>query len=141
MESTAQSGKRNSDLGSMGTDPNYRKKEFEREIPLLNLPWEQPSISGQAGQRERVSVSLSKTQIEDAPNLCAGEQLSSFELLLAVFQLLLFRCTGQKEIVVGCSLGHTVSGTEQAMESWADIVPIITDFGDNLTFRELLTKV
>ena len=97
--------------------PGYSEgAEYRFDLPL-ELLWELRSLSSKAG------VTLYMT-------------------VLAAFQLLLHRYTGEQDIVVGSPIaGRTRSETEDLIGFFVNTLLLRTDFSRNPTFVELLQRV
>ena len=71
-----------------------------------------------------------------------GEGVTLFMSLLAAFQLLLWRYSGQEDIAVGTPVAHrTRAETEELIGFFVNTLVLRTDVSGNLTFRELLQRV
>jgi amino acid adenylation domain-containing protein/non-ribosomal peptide synthase protein (TIGR01720 family) len=65
-----------------------------------------------------------------------------YSTLLAVFQTLMYRYTGQRQIVVGSpASGRTVREFEPVVGYFANMLPLRVDLSDGLPFAELLAQV
>jgi amino acid adenylation domain-containing protein len=74
--------------------------------------------------------------------LSEGEGVTLFIILLAAFQTLLHRYTGQDDMVVGSPIaGRTHVETEGLIGFFVNSLVMRTDLSGNLTFRELLARV
>ncbi|WP_295473025.1 non-ribosomal peptide synthase/polyketide synthase [uncultured Pseudomonas sp.] len=79
---------------------DYWRNTLEGEREALALPLDRPR-SAAASAAQRLSLRLDKTLCERLQALARSAQTSSFSLLLAAFQSLLQRYTGQADIRVG----------------------------------------
>jgi tyrocidine synthetase-3 len=104
----------------------YWKKQFEGGIPVLNLPtdYNRPLVSSSAGNQ--VSFRLSSSETNGLKELGMTERASLFMVLLSVFNVLLFKITGQEDIVVG---------TPVAGRRHAELQRIIGMFVNTLALR------
>jgi hypothetical protein len=74
--------------------------------------------------------------------LCAQEGVTQFMLLLAVLQSLLFHCTGQEDIWVGCPVTFRNSVVlEKVVGYFTNVVILRGNLSGNPTFRELLKRL
>ena len=111
-------------------------------LSVLELLTDRPRAPIQRFRGARESVELSKSLSESLKKLSEVEGVTLFETLLAAFQTLLSRYTGQQDIVVGSIVpGREEGGTESLIGLFAHTVVSRNDVETNATFRELLWRV
>jgi amino acid adenylation domain-containing protein len=113
---------------------------FERQIaywkktlldaPAVEIPTDFPRPESSNFARGSVRLSISGKTVEAVNALCRQESATTFMFLLAVFQLLLAKETGQKDIVVGA---------DAINRDHPQIRPLIGFFVNQLVFRTDLT--
>jgi amino acid adenylation domain-containing protein len=120
----------------------YWLKEFEGEIPVLDLPgdYPRPMMQSFEGNNVNLEFSTGESRALNAAALEGGATL--FMVLAAVFNILLSKLSGQEEIIMG---------TPVACRRHADLEKIIGMFVNTLslrnypagdrTFREFLADV
>ncbi|NIM16909.1 MAG: amino acid adenylation domain-containing protein, partial [Candidatus Aminicenantes bacterium] len=85
----------------------YKKKEaywlelFSGELPVLNMPTDYPRPPMQSFEGRRVCFSIAGETFRSLKSLAAKQKVSIYMLLMAVYNALLFRYTGQEDIVIG----------------------------------------
>jgi NRPS condensation-like uncharacterized protein len=112
------------------------------DVPLLALPTDKPRPPFQtfAGTTEEFALSSELSQGLRA--LSRQHDATVFMVLLAAFQILLQRYTGQDDIVVGTSIANRNRvETEQLLGCFFNHLALRTDLSGNPTFRELLRRV
>jgi amino acid adenylation domain-containing protein len=112
------------------------------DLPVLELPTDRarPPVQGFRGARELLQLPGSLS--ESLKDLSELEGAPLFVTLLAAFQTLLSRYTGQRDIVVGSIVpGREGVGTENLIGLFAHTVLIRTEIERDATFRELLRRV
>jgi len=120
---------------------SYWRKRLA-DPPVLELPTDRarPPVQGFRGARE--SLELSSSLSESLKDLCELEGAHLFVALLAAFQTLLSRYTGQRDIVVGSIVpGRERVGAKNLIGLFAHTVLIRTEIERDATFRELLRRV
>src|SRR5262249_27891401 len=89
-----------------------------------------------------LSFSISPALSQSLKSLCKAESVTLFMLSLAVFKVLLYRYTGQEDLIVGSPIANR---HRQELESligfFVNTLPMRTDLSGNPTFRELLKRV
>src|ERR1022692_53973 len=120
----------------------YWRKQLSGPLPSLHLPLSgaAPAIQTFGGAMHSVSLPLALS--ESLRELCRQEGVTLFMALLAAFQVLLYRYSGQEDILVGSNTaGRRHAGSEKLMGYFLNTVPLRTDLSGDPTFRELLERV
>src|SRR4029077_12289278 len=95
---------------------------------VLELPTDRPRPPVQGFHGARASLVLSKSLSESLKELSRREGATLFETLLAAFQTLLSRYTGQPDIVVGAIVpGREAAGAQSLIGPFAHTVLLRTD--------------
>ena len=121
---------------------SYWRKELGGELPVLELPIDRarPAVPSHRGNRLgfRLSVELTAALAE----LSRREGVTLFMALLAAFQTLLHRHSGQDDIVVGSAVGgRNQPETEALIGFFINMLALRTDFSGDPMFVELLQRV
>ena len=123
----------------------YWKNQFKTLPPVLELPTDHPRPSVQAHRAFRGSkrkLTLSKDLTRKLKELCQKEEATLFMLLLAAYQILLHRYTGEDDIVVGSPIaGRCLAETEQLIGLFINALALRVDLSGNPTLREVLACV
>ena len=110
--------------------------------PSLELPttFARPAVQSHRGARHTHQIPASLQRKLQA--LSRREGVTLFMTLLAAFQVLLYRYTGQEDVVVGSPIaGRTTVETERLIGLFLNTLVLRTDLSGNPTFRELLGRV
>ncbi len=91
---------------SLQTQLAYWKKQLEGIPPIINLPTDFPRPAAQTFRGARQFFQVSRNTSGALRSLCQKENTTLFSLLLSVFQLLLYRYTGQKNFTVGIPVAN-----------------------------------
>ncbi len=112
------------------------------ELTTLELPTDRPRPPTQSYRGARHPVALSASLSAALRQTCRREQVTLYQLLLAAFQVLLHRYSGQDDIVVGSPFaGRTRSEFEELIGFFVNMLVLRTDVSGNPSFRDLLTRV
>ncbi|WP_237068052.1 non-ribosomal peptide synthetase [Microbulbifer guangxiensis] len=107
------------------------------DLPADHPPTDKPDFSGGL-VRFKVPVALWAA----AKTLAKQESVTGFMVLLAVWQLLLHRYSGQDDILVGTPTGRRpLTQTEGMIGLFINTLVLRTDFADTPSFRDLLSRV
>jgi amino acid adenylation domain-containing protein len=119
----------------------YWKEQLEN-IAALQLPTDRPrqSVQRHVGAREALRLPGKLSAALQALSQC--ERVSLFMTLVAAFQILLYRYTGQEDIAVGTPIaGRNCVEIEPLIGFFVNTLVLRTDLSGNPTFRELLRRV
>src|SRR5581483_11755463 len=120
----------------------YWRKQLEGVPPLLQLPTDRPRPELQTYNGSVCSIKLAKTLLQKLLALSRREGTTLFMTLLAAFQVLLARYSGQKDLVIGTDLANrTRVETERLIGFFVNLVPLRLRLEGDPKFRELLQRV
>ncbi|HYV13041.1 MAG TPA: SDR family NAD(P)-dependent oxidoreductase, partial [Pyrinomonadaceae bacterium] len=121
---------------------SYWKTQLGGELPMLELPTDRPRPPLQSFRGEHQFLSLPDSISEAIRELSRQEGATLYILLLAAFKALLFRYTGQTDILIGTpSANRNRAETESVIGFFINTIVLRTQFDGELTFRELLGRV
>jgi aspartate racemase len=122
---------------------NYWKHELEGHLPLIQLPYDHPRPLGIRTYRgDRGARMLSTTLNTALTNLSQQLGGTLFMTLLAAFETLLYRYSGQTDLLISfASAGRGQVETERLIGFFSNTLMLRTNFEGNPTFRELLNRV
>ena len=121
---------------------NYWEKQLEGVNPVLNLPIDRPRPAVQrdfgTNQAVVIPIDLSKA----LKQIARKEGVTLFIVLLAAFQILLYRYSHQEDITVGSAVaGRNRSELENMIGLFINILVLRTNLAGNPNFKELLQRV
>jgi aspartate racemase len=120
---------------------SYWRKQLAR-LPVSELPTDRPRPTAQSFRGAGHSISFSKSLTEGLRELSQREGATLYMTLLAAFQVLLARYTGQEDVVVGSPIaGRSEVETERLIGFFVNTLVLRTDLSGDPTFRELLRRV
>jgi amino acid adenylation domain-containing protein len=121
---------------------SYWKKQLEGIPAVLDLPTDRPRSPVQSHRGGRQSFGLSKDLTEQLKAISRKEGVTLFMTLLATFQTLLHRYSGQEDIVVGSPIaGRNRSEIEGIIGFFVNTLALRSNLSDNPTFTQLLARV
>ncbi|HEV2727188.1 MAG TPA: amino acid adenylation domain-containing protein, partial [Solirubrobacterales bacterium] len=120
----------------------YWRRQLEGAPPALELPTDRPRPAVLGRRGASVQMSLPAALGQALKELCGREEVTLFMLLLAAWQVLLARHTGQEDIVVGTDIaGRNRPETEGLIGFFINQLVMRTDLSDGPSFRALLRRV
>ncbi len=119
----------------------YWKKQLGGSLPVLQLPT-RPRPKVQTFRGATQSFSLSANLTEALKTLSRNEDVTLFMTLLAAFKTLLYRYSGQDDILVGSAIANrNRKEIESLIGFFVNTLVLRTNLSNNPTFRELLGRV
>ncbi|MEA2176007.1 MAG: hypothetical protein QOD00_3599, partial [Blastocatellia bacterium] len=121
-------------------------KEHWRALDLaalqtLRLPYE-TRPQGEGFRPQSLSVAVSRETAAKIAALASQQGTSSFNFLLACWQILLRRLTAQEEIIVGAAFdGRNYEGLDQALGLFVRTLPVKSGLQAGLRFPEFLGQL
>jgi amino acid adenylation domain-containing protein len=120
----------------------YWKQRLRGKLPILDLPCDHPRSPVQTFNGAKVQLSLPKNLTDLLKQLSHQEGTTLFMTLLAAFKTLLYRYTGQTDILVGSPVANRNSvEVESLIGLFVNVLVLRTDLSEQPTFRELLARV
>ena len=121
---------------------NYWLQQLEGANPVLELPTDRPRPAIQTYRGASQSFNLDPTLSDQLQQLCRREGATLYMTLLAAFQILLYRYSGQADIIVGSPIaGRNRVEIEGLIGLFLNTLILRTDFSGNPSFRQLLQQV
>lgn len=121
---------------------DYWKQQLSGNLPVLHLPVDRLQASIQTDQGATHSQVLAKELVDALQSLSELEDVTLFMTLLAAFKVLLYRYTGQEDILIGSPIANRnrreISGL---IGCFINTLVLRTDLSHNPTFSELLDRV
>ncbi|HEV2733582.1 MAG TPA: condensation domain-containing protein, partial [Longimicrobiaceae bacterium] len=120
----------------------YWRDRLAGAPPLLKLPTDRPRPQAQDPRGASVGVHLPAQVSAGLRALSRREGATAFMTLLAAWQLLLARYSGQEDVSVGTPIaGRTRLETEPLIGFFVNTLVLRTDLSGDLSFRDLLGRV
>ncbi|HED09976.1 MAG TPA: non-ribosomal peptide synthetase, partial [Caldithrix abyssi] len=120
---------------------NYWKETLGPVTPVLELPTDKPRPAIQSSRGANFHHRIPRELYEQIIALSRREGVTPFMSLLAVFNILLYRYSGQEDICVGTPIANrTQSETEGLIGFFVNTLVLRTDLSGNPTFSELLQR-
>lgn len=120
----------------------YWREQLAGELPTLDLPtdYQRPPIQTHEGAQEKHQ--LSEVLVRRLKELSDSERVTLFMTLLAAFNVLLARYSGQTDIIVGAPIaGRNRAELEGIVGCFINSIVLRTDLQGPLSFRDLLSRV
>ncbi len=120
----------------------YWRKQLLNASAVLDMPIDHPRPAVQTYRGDSYAFTLPSTLSHELQSLSQQGAVTLFMTLLAAFQVLLLRYSGQTDIVVGTPIaGRTRYETEGLIGYFVNTLALRTDLSGNPSFRALLARV
>ncbi|HEY6350086.1 MAG TPA: amino acid adenylation domain-containing protein [Candidatus Angelobacter sp.] len=119
----------------------YWRKQL-KDVPVLELPADSPRPAVIDHRGANVQFELSAELAARFAELCRREGVTLFMGLLGAFQVLLSKCTGQRDVAIGSIIANrNRKEIEGLIGFFANTVVLRTQLGSPMSFRKLLAAV
>jgi amino acid adenylation domain-containing protein len=124
------------------TELNYWRRQLAGCSPALQLPTDRPRPPVKTYHGTQVLTSFSEELSRAVETLARRERCTVFMTLLAAFKSLLYRYTGQTDMIVGTAVaGRTNAEIERLIGNFGTPLALRTHPAGDMTYRELLKQV
>jgi amino acid adenylation domain-containing protein len=121
---------------------SYWQKQLAGDSPELNLPIDRPRPPTQTYSGASHAFDLSDEVVEQLRSLARAERTTLYTVLLAAYQVLLYRYTGQQDIVVGSPmLGRGRPEFKGIVGYFANPVALRGDLSGDPSFKTFLAQI
>jgi bacitracin synthase 3 len=129
-------------------EPEFRKQEaywvkrYEGEIPVLNLPTDFPRPPLQSFEGSQCDFQLSQSFTNKLKQMCKEYDLTLYMMLLACYQVLLAKYSGQDDVVVGSPVaGRDHADTQGIAGMFVNTLAIRTQPAGEKEFSSYLAEI
>ncbi|MBH5318584.1 amino acid adenylation domain-containing protein [Paenibacillus sp. GSMTC-2017] len=111
-------------------------------LPLLNLPTDRPRPAEQSFEGNTLTKVLSPSLLKRVEALAAETGMTTYHILLACYKVLLYKLTGQDDVIVGTPIGGRFHPeTEPLVGMFVNTVAIRSELSGELTFRQFAEEL
>ena len=120
----------------------YWQKQLAGELPILNLPTDQPRPPVQTYRGDSHIFKLDEQLIQELRNVALVFGTSLYKILLAAFYVQLYHYTNQEDILIGSPmLGRWGREFKATVGYFVNPVVLRTSVSGSATFKEFLAQV
>jgi amino acid adenylation domain-containing protein/non-ribosomal peptide synthase protein (TIGR01720 family) len=120
----------------------YWKEQLAGLPPTLELPTDHPRPEVQTFRGAIESSVLPQSLADDLKAICRSEGVTLYMLMLAAFQVLLYRYTGQNDIAIGSPIANrNRKEVEGLIGFFINTLVMRTDLSGGPSFRQVLKRV
>jgi amino acid adenylation domain-containing protein len=127
---------------TLSTYIEHWKKILSGDLPILELPTDRSRPVMQSYRGARYHFLISPAFSSQIKAFCQREHITSFQLLLSAYTLLLMRYTGQEDIIIGCPFANrSRSELDGMLGLFVNTLPIRIKAQGNPSVREFLSQI
>ena len=120
----------------------YWKHKLDGELPILRLPSSGQRPAALMARGRAFPLAFDPALWRHAQRIARDCRATGYSFLLAAFEVLLYRYTGQHDIVVGTSAyGREDPRWENMIGLFINLLPLRADLSGSPTFIEYLSRV
>lgn len=120
----------------------YWLNEFEGKVPILNLPTDYPRPKVKSYEGENITFTLDKDISNKLKELVKENNTTLYMGLLAIYNTLLYKYTGDEDIIVGSPMfGRPHIDLENIFGMFVNTLALRNHPSANKSFREFLSEV
>ncbi len=121
---------------------SYWKQKLSKNLPVLNLALDHPRPPLQSYKGANIFIEVPKEIFEKLKNICTQQQVTLFILLLTAFSTLLYKYTGQTDLLIGSPVANrNRSEFEDLIGLLINMLVLRIDLSGEPTFLEMLKRV
>src|SRR5262249_47717338 len=119
----------------------YWKKQLEGAPPAVDLPTDPPPPAAQTDQGAQRAEVLPATVQKGAVELSRCEGVTLYMTLLSALSVLLYRWTGQRDVVIGTSVSNrSRAETERLVGFFINTLVLRLDVDPEIPFTDILVR-
>jgi hybrid polyketide synthase/nonribosomal peptide synthetase FtdB len=122
----------------------YWRQRLPGQLPVLELPLDNPRPPVSSFVKERERIVIGEAAAQKLKIFCTQHNISPFVVLLAALKILLFRYTGEKDVIVGCITNdyQYLDTHKEKDKAWNNNpVALRTDLSGDPTVSVVLSRV
>ncbi|WP_342551278.1 amino acid adenylation domain-containing protein [Paenibacillus sp. FSL R7-0652] len=120
----------------------YWINQFDIGVPVLQLPYDYARPKLQSFEGRSLSFAVDSKLTEQLKELAFNTESTMYMVLLAAYYVLLYRYSGQRDIVIGCPIaGRQHEQLEDMLGMFVNTLPLRIQLEGDVSFNELLKNV
>jgi amino acid adenylation domain-containing protein len=123
-------------------DIDHWLRKYENVPDALELPLDRPRPTVRTFEADRIDYKFPQYIVDTLPAFASSLKASVVNVTLSAYIALLYRLTGNHDIVVGLPVaGQATTGEYKLLGHMVQLLPIRVNLGDSVTFESLVSSV
>jgi len=128
--------------GTLKEQETYWLKQFEGNLPVLNLPIDFIRPSKQNFEGSFINHKLNLEQFQAMKKMALDSKVTLYIIMLAIYNILLTKISGQKDIIVGTPVaGRQNPDVQKIIGDFVNILALRNYIDETKTFLEFLKDI
>ncbi|GAA4115508.1 surfactin non-ribosomal peptide synthetase SrfAB [Aquimarina addita] len=120
----------------------YWLDKFSNNLPVLELPYDFARSTRNSDQGGNVLIKIDQAKVQQLKLIALSEGLTLYNLFLSMYNILLYKLSNQKDIVVGSPVaGRPHHDLESMTGVFINTLPIRNQLQGDMTFNEFVQQV
>ncbi|WP_147239340.1 non-ribosomal peptide synthetase, partial [Tenacibaculum sp. E3R01] len=120
----------------------YWLDKFSKEVPTLELPYDYPRTFKNTDDGGNLLIKIDDNRVGQLKKIAQEEGLTLYNLFLSMYNILLYKLSNQKDIVIGTPVaGRPHHDLESITGVFINTLPIRNQFKGDITFKEFVKQV
>lgn len=120
----------------------YWLEKFSSPVPTLELPYDFPRTELNSDDAGHLLIKIDPAKAEHLKEIASNEGITLYSLYLAMYKVLLYKLSSQKDIVVGTPLaGRPHHDLESIAGVFINILPVRNRLSDEMSFAAFVQQV
>ncbi len=121
---------------------SYWIDQFSGAIPVINLPTDFPRANNQSAEAGTFTLCIDERLTAEIKKMSANQGISTFMILLATYNIVLNKYTGQDDIIIGVTtIGRNNENLSGLLGMFVNNLPIRTFPSGDITVAAFLNEV
>ena len=130
------------DLEKIKHDEVYWLKEYEGDIPILDLPYDYPRLPRQSFEGKMINFGIDEEETAALNSLAKDESVSLFVILVTFFNIFLSKLSSKEDIVIGtATAGRRYRELRNIVGMFVNTLPLRNKPVGDTIFIDFLKKV
>ncbi len=125
----------------LSSDLGFWKQKLSGQLPLLELPADHPPAPGMVAAANTATIEIPREYVDRLKDFCKREEVTLFMFFLAAFKTLLYRYSGQEDLLVGSPVAGRAPGTENVIGPFSYPICMRTNLAGEPSARELMHRI
>ena len=125
----------------LSNDLGFWKQKLSGQLPLLELPADHPPAPGMVAVADTATIEIPRDCVDRLKDFCKREEVTLFMFFLAVFKTLLYRYSGQEDLLIGSPVAGRAPETENVIGPFSYPICMRTNLAGEPSVRELLHRI